>query len=81
MTSRAAPTKVISNQLAFCYRVTLKENDQSLLLLGHQRWFPATSAPLIQQIRQRVFILTRVACQLHDNSLVFFHRGLEIMSR
>ena len=81
MTSRAAPTNVISKQLSFSYCIALKENRQALLILRHQRRLPPTSASLIEEIRQSVFILARVPSQLDHNSLVFFHRGLEIMGR
>ena len=78
---RAAPTKVISRSLTFRYGITLKEDREPLFILRHQRWLPATSASLIQKIRERVLILACVPRQLHHNSLVFFHQELEIMSR
>jgi hypothetical protein len=81
VTSRAAPTKVISNQLAFCYRITLEQDGQALFILRHERWLPSTSAPLVEKIGERVFVLARVPRQFHYNSLVFFHQELEIMSR
>ena len=81
MTSRAAPTNVISNQLSFSYCITLKENRQALFVLRHQRRLPSTSASLIKEIRQSVFVLARVPSELDHDSLVFFHRGLEIMGR
>ena len=81
MTSRAAPTKVISNQLAFCYCITLKQDGQALFILRHECWLPSASAPLIEKIGERVFVLARVPRQFHYNSLVFFHQELEIMGR
>jgi hypothetical protein len=81
VTSRAAPTKVISKQLAFRYGITLKQDDEALFILRHQRRLPSTSAPLVEQIGERVFIFARVPRQLDHNSLVFFHQELEIMSR
>ena len=81
VTSRAAPTKVISNQLAFCYRITLEQDGQALFILRHERWLPSTSAPLVEKVGERVFVLARVPRQFHYNSLVFFHQELEIMSR
>jgi len=81
VTSRAAPTKVISNQLAFRYCITLKQDGQALFILRHECWLPAASAPLVEKIGERVFVLPRVPRQLHYNSLVFFHQELEIMSR
>jgi hypothetical protein len=81
VTSLAAPTNVISNELAFCYRIALKEDCDALLVLGHHCGLPASSASFIEEIGERVFILSRMSRQLDDHSLVFFHRGLEIMSR
>jgi hypothetical protein len=81
VTSRAAPTKVISKQLTFCYGITLKQDGQALFILRHQRWLPSSSAPLIQKIGERVLIFTRMPRQLDHNSLVFFHQELEIMGR
>jgi hypothetical protein len=78
VTSRAAPTKVISNSLlAFGYRITLEQNGESLLVLGHERGLPASSASLIEKIGQSVLVLTRMTCELHHDSLVFFHRELD----
>ena len=81
VTSRAAPTKVISKRLAFCYGITLKQDGEALFILRHQCWLPSASAPLVQKISERVLVLARVPRQLDHNSLVFFHRELEIMSR
>ena len=81
MTSRAAPTNVISKPLAFSYRIALKEDRDSLLVLGHQRRLPTSSASLIQKIGKGVFVLSRMSGQLDHNSLVFFHQELEIVSR
>jgi len=81
VTSRAAPTNVISKQLAFCYRIALKEDYDALFVLGHQRGLPASSAPLVQEVSEGVFIFSGVSRQLHHHSLVFFHQELEIMSR
>lgn len=81
MTSRAAPTNVISKQLAFRYGITLEQEDEALLILRHQRRLPSASAPLIQKIGERIFVFARVPRQLDHNSLVFFHQELEIMSR
>ena len=80
MTSRAAPAKVISKQLTFCYGITLEQNGKTLLVLRHERWLPSSSAPLIEKIGERILVLARMPRQLDHYSLVFFHRGLEIMS-
>ena len=81
MTSRAAPTNVISKQLAFCYRIALKEDRYALFILRHHRGLPSSSAPLVQEIGEGIFIFSRMSRQLDHHSLVFFHRELEIMSR
>jgi hypothetical protein len=81
VTSRAAPTKVISNSLlAFGYRITLEQNGESLLVLRHERGLPASPASLVEKISQSVLVLTRVTRELDHHSLVFFHQELEIMS-
>ena len=59
--------------LAFCYRITLEQDGKSLLVLRHQRGLPASTAPLIQQVGESIFIFTRMTRQLDDHSLVFFH--------
>ena len=78
VTSRAAPTKVISKQLTFCYCITLEQDDESLFILRHQCWFPPSSAPLVQEVSERVFVFARMSRQLDHHSLVFFHQELEI---
>ncbi len=78
VTSRAAPTKVISNQLTFCYRIALEQNDETLFILRHQRWLPSASTPFVQKVGKRVFVFARVPRQLDHHSLVFFHQELEI---
>jgi tRNA pseudouridine-54 N-methylase len=81
VTSLAAPTNVISKQLAFCYCIALKEDGDSLFVLGHHRGLPASSTSLVQEIGEGIFILSRVPSQLDHHSLVFFHQELEIRSR
>jgi hypothetical protein len=78
VTSRAAPTKVISRWLTFRYGITLKQDYESLFILRHQRRLPSSSAPLIQQISESILVLARVPRQLDYHSLVFFHQELEI---
>jgi hypothetical protein len=77
VTSRAAPTNVISKQLAFRYCIALKKNRDALLILGHHRRLPTPSTPLIQKIGEGVFILSCVARELDYHSLVFFHQELD----
>lgn len=81
MTSRAAPANVISKQLTFRYCVALKQNRQALSVLRHECRLPASPASLVQKIGEGVLVFTCVARQLDYHSLVFFHQGLEIMSR
>ena len=78
VTSRAAPTKVISRSLTFRYGITLKEDREPLFILRHQRWLPASSTPLVQEIGESIFVFARVPRQLDHYSLVFFHQELEI---
>ena len=80
VTSRAAPTNVISKQLAFRYCIALKKDRDALLVLGHHRGLPTSSTPLIQKICKGIFILSCMTRELDYNSLVFFHQELEIMS-
>ena len=80
MTSRAAPTKVISKLLPFRYCIALKKDRDALLVLGHHRRLPASSAPFVQKVGKSIFILSRMARELDYDSLVFFHQELEIMS-
>ena len=81
VTSRAAPTNVISKQLAFCYCIALKQDREALLVLRHQRGLPSASASLVQKIGEGILVLARMPRQLDHHSLVFFHQELEIMSR
>lgn len=61
VTSRAAPANVISNRLAFGQGVALEQDGKPLLVLRHEGGLPPSPAALIEQVRQRVFILARVA--------------------
>jgi hypothetical protein len=80
VTSRAAPTNVISNQLAFRYCIALKKDRDALLVLRHHRRLPTSSTPLVQEIGKSIFVLSCMARELDYDSLVFFHQELEIMS-
>lgn len=80
VTSRAAPTNVISNQLAFRYCIALKKDRDALLVLGHHRRLPTSAASLVQKVRKGIFVLSRMTRELDYDSLVFFHQELEIMS-
>jgi hypothetical protein len=80
VTSLAAPTNVISKQLTFCYGITLKQNREALLVLRHKSRLPSPSASLVEKIGKSIFVLASVPRELDHHSLVFFHRGLEIMN-
>ena len=80
VTSRAAPTNVISKQLAFRYCIALKKNRDALLILGHHRRLPTSAASLVQKVSKGIFVLSRMTRELDYDSLVFFHQELEIMS-
>ena len=69
---------MISNQLAFRYCIALKKDRDALLVLGHHRRLPTSSAPLIQKIGEGIFILSCMTRELDYDSLVFFHQELEI---
>ena len=81
MTSRAAPTNVISKQLAFRYCIALKKDCKSLLVLGHHCRLPTSPASLVQEVGKGIFVLSRMTRELDYDSLVFFHQELEIMGR
>jgi len=81
VTSLAAPTNVISKQLAFCYRIALKKDRDALFVLGHHCGLPPPSAALVQEISEGILILPCMSRQLDYHSLVFFHQELEIMGR
>ena len=78
MTSRAAPTNVISNPLSFSYCIALKEQCHSLFVLRHECRLPSTSTPFIEQVGESILVFTCMASELDDHSLVFFHRETEI---
>jgi hypothetical protein len=48
-----------------------------LLVLRNHRGFPPAPAALIEEVRERVFVLTSVSRQLDHHGLVFFHRELD----
>lgn len=51
-----------------------------MLVLRHERWLPAGATPLVEKIGERVLVLPGVSRELHYDSLVFFHRTIEIMT-
>jgi len=50
-----------------------------MFVLGHQGRAPAAAASFVQQIGERVFIVSRMSRQAQHHSLVFFH-GREVSS-
>jgi hypothetical protein len=71
---------VISKQLAFRYGIALKEDRDTLLVLGHHGGFPTSPTAFVQKIGEGIFVLSRMTRELDYDSLVFFHRELEIIS-
>jgi uracil phosphoribosyltransferase len=52
---------------------SLKHDRQATGILRHQRWLPAASTALVQQIRERILVIACVTRQVNDDGLVFFH--------
>jgi hypothetical protein len=63
--------------LAFCYGITLKQDDQSLRVLRHEGRFPSPATPLIEQVGERILVFSGMTGELDHDSLVFFHRQLD----
>lgn len=63
--------------LAFDYRDTLEYHCEPLATwrgpLCEERGLPPAATALVEQIRERLFILTRGPRELHHDGLVFFH--------
>ena len=51
----------------------LEDDRQALFILRHHRRFPSASHALVEEIGQRIFILTSAASESMDDRLVFFH--------
>lgn len=51
----------------------MEQDDQPMLILAHQRRLPPTTASLVQEVREGIFVVARVPRQLHHHRLVFFH--------
>jgi uracil phosphoribosyltransferase len=52
---------------------TLEDERQAVLVLRHAGELPSASTALVQQIRQRILVVARVARQPQHHCLVFFH--------
>jgi uracil phosphoribosyltransferase len=59
--------------LSLVLGVTLEEYGQALIVLRHHHGCPPTPAPFVEQIREGVFVITRVSRQSVDDRLIFFH--------
>jgi len=55
----------------------LEQDYQTLFILRHEGWLPASSAPLIEKVSQRIFILTCVPGKLHHYCLIFLHAEMK----
>jgi hypothetical protein len=64
--------------LAFGYRIALKQYRDTLLILRHHGGLPASPASLVQKVGESIFVFAGMPRQLHHDSLVFFHEALEI---
>jgi hypothetical protein len=64
--------------LSFSDSVSLKKDDQAMLILRHECRLPPASASFIQKVGQSVFIFPRMARELDYDGLVFFHAGGEM---
>lgn len=51
----------------------LKDHGQALVILRHHRRYPASTAALIEQIGQRVFVIPNVSREPYHDRLIFFH--------
>ena len=51
----------------------LEDDRQALFILRHHRRFPSASHALVEQIGERILILTSAAREPMDDRLVFFH--------
>lgn len=81
MTSRAAPTNVISTVSAFGQRFSRKQDYQAFGILRHARRLPAPAAALIQKIGKSVFVFTCSSRQFDYYGLILFHwRGFVSLS-
>lgn len=58
---------------AFAVAGAREDDRQPLTVLRHHRRFPTAATPLVEQVGERVFVVTRVTRQTHDHRLVFFH--------
>ena len=62
-------------RLARRVRLSREYDGKPGAVLREQRGLPATPAPLVQEIRQGVFVFARAARHAQNNRLVFFHLG------
>jgi uracil phosphoribosyltransferase len=75
--SRCDPIQ--SSSSAFAVAWPLEYQRHAMLVLRHQRGTPSAATSLVQQIGQRVFVITRMSREAKHHRLVFFH-GREVSS-
>ena len=51
----------------------LKHDRQTLIVLRHHRGNPASTTPLVEEIRQRILIIANVPRETNHYRLIFFH--------
>jgi len=57
------------------FRATRKDHDDPLRVLRQQLRLPPASAPLVQQVCDRIFVVPGPTAQPDDDGLIFFHLG------
>jgi uracil phosphoribosyltransferase len=64
---------VVAGRSALAVARALEYERDAVLVLRHHRWPPSPAASLVQQIGERIFVITRMARQPKHHRLVFFH--------
>jgi hypothetical protein len=84
MTRSGNRRTALYGELSLDDRDALEDHGQSLAAgragratLRHQRRLPPAATALVQQIGERIFIITRRPRELHHDGLVFFHETKE----
>src|SRR5574338_1548320 len=58
---------------AICLRIALENDGQALFILRHHGGLPTAPHTLVEEIGERVLVLTSVPGQAMNHRLVFFH--------
>src|SRR5215217_4412387 len=74
-----SPRPDMSSSSALAVPWPLEHQRHAMLVLRHQGGTPSAAASLVQQIGQRVLVVTRVSREAKHHRLVFFH-GREVSS-